>query len=536
MKQIAADLQEKGKEDQALKVLREASTLAPDDAGLRQILMNASMASGDFEGARQYATGASEIQLIAEELFRQGREDEGLIVLASAADADPSDTAVRARLVRAYMARGEMSRAREVLTPEVAGSDPELLWALAEMELRDGRIPEGTAMLQRMLSEDPSRRDALVILGCSVAEVNPDAGYECVEVAARAAILADEWGSAAAALNEFVSRVPNHIPALMRLVEICVDGGLEATMYSAQAQLADAYLEIGAGTEARVIAEDLVAREPWDRSNIERFRRALTLLGEPDVDAIIADRLSGQSPFLSTDFSWSGDPEPAPTPPPPASEPVADAAPREDEPAPPPSKAAASAHEIDLSGMFDESTQQEEAPAPRPEAQEVDLSDALFEMEQPEHGGAPAVSLESVLKGVREEAVHEAASPAVAEQHFTLATTYIQMGMIDEAMTALEVSARSVRHRFRAGALLGKLHMDKGDKARAIEWYEQAAEAPAPSPEAAHQLLYELASALEAHGETSRALAVFLELQAEAGDYRDLAVHLEYLTEAQAGS
>ena len=77
----------------------------------------------------------------------------------------------------------------------------------------------------------------------------------------------------------------------MRLVEICVDGGLEATMHSAQAQLADAYLTVGAGIEARVIAEDLVAREPWDRANIERFRRALTLLGETDIDAIIAERL-----------------------------------------------------------------------------------------------------------------------------------------------------------------------------------------------------------------------------------------------------
>ena len=161
------------------------------------------------------------------------------------------------------------------------------------MELREGRIQEGAALLQKMLADDPGRRDALVILGCSVAEVNPDAGYECIEVAARAAIAADEWGSAAAALNEFVNRVPNHIPALMRLVEICVDGGLEATMYSAQAQLADAYLIVGAGTEARVIAEDLVAREPWDRANIERFRRALALLGETDIDAVIAERLSG---------------------------------------------------------------------------------------------------------------------------------------------------------------------------------------------------------------------------------------------------
>ena len=118
-------------------------------------------------------------------------------------------------------------------------------------------------------------------------------------------------------LQEFVTRVPNHIPALMRLVEICVDGGLESTMYSAQAQLADAYIEAGHATEARFIAEDLVAREPWDKANIERFRRTLVLLGEPDPDALIAARLSGESPFMSTDLSGDSlfdelPPEPVP--------------------------------------------------------------------------------------------------------------------------------------------------------------------------------------------------------------------------------
>src|SRR6185503_10708125 len=58
----------------------------------------------------------------------------------------------------------------------------------------------------------------------------------------------------------------------------------------------------GQAAEARFIAEDLVAREPWDRSNLERFRRALELLGEPDPEALIAERLSGQSPFMTTDL------------------------------------------------------------------------------------------------------------------------------------------------------------------------------------------------------------------------------------------
>ena len=57
----------------------------------------------------------------------------------------------------------------------------------------------------------------------------------------------------------------------------------------------------GRGLEARIISEDLVAREPWNRANIERFRRALVMLGEADPDAIIAERLSGESPFLATD-------------------------------------------------------------------------------------------------------------------------------------------------------------------------------------------------------------------------------------------
>ena len=42
-------------------------------------------------------------------------------------------------------------------------------------------------------------------------------------------------------------------------------------MYSAQAQLADAYIAAGAATEARFIAEDLVAREPWEQVEPRAF-------------------------------------------------------------------------------------------------------------------------------------------------------------------------------------------------------------------------------------------------------------------------
>ncbi|MCM3881717.1 MAG: hypothetical protein ND807_16540, partial [Vicinamibacterales bacterium] len=427
LKECASALQDKGKEDDALELLIEAARLDPDDTNL--------------------------LKTVANELVRRGRQEDALGVLAAAAE-------------------------RRALASETRGRAPESPWTVVEMNLRHGRIAEGVAAIRQLLAVEPEKRDTLVILGCSVAEVNPDAGFACVEIVANSAIESDEWGSAAAALNEFVSRVPNHIPALMRLVEICVDGGLEATMHSAQAQLADAYLVVGAGAEARVIAEDLVAREPWERANIERFRQALALLGEQDIDGTIASRLSGQSPFTSTDVPWPAEP------------------------------------------LLEEEAE--------PESSEIDLSDILGGLEG-EAVAEPPRSIEGVLKDLREQTLRDA-SPESAEQQLKLAASYVEMGMPTDAITALEVAVRSPRHRFRAGAMLARLCLENRDPAGAIEWYEQAAEAPAPDAEAHQELLYDLATALESQGEQARALAVFLELQAEAGDYRDLAARLEHLT------
>src|SRR6202011_4456282 len=226
-----------------------------------------------------------------------------------------------------FVARGDMAAAAEYLTVETAGSDVHLLMKIAEIKLRGEHPESGVALLRRLLSDDPGRREDVAMLGWAVAEQAPEAGHLAVELAADTGVAQADWPSAAAALQEFVTRVPNHIPALTRLVGICVDGRLEATMYSAQAQLADAYIAAGSAAEALVIAEDLVAREPWERANVERFRRALVLMNEPDPDALIAERLSGQSPFTSTDFSMDAEMppfEPEAAAPEPPSEPEAD--------------------------------------------------------------------------------------------------------------------------------------------------------------------------------------------------------------------
>src|SRR5262249_1813645 len=120
-------------------------------------------------------------------------------------------------------------------------------------------------------------------------------------------------------------------------------------------------------------------------------------------------------------------------------------------------------------------------------------------------------NLDDVFRDFRDEVSRQHAVDQ-AEQHYKVALTYRDMGMADDAVRELEQAAKAPRLRFDAAALLARLLRDRGDVASAVEWFERAAEAPAPTPEAGRQLLYELGQALEESSETSRALAVYLEL------------------------
>ena len=134
---------------------------------------------------------------------------------------------------------------------------------------------------------------------------------------------------------------------------------------------------------------------------------------------------------------------------------------------------------------------------------------------------------------MRDESGRASAEEAAAEQ-YRLALTYRDLGMNDEAVKALEAAARSPRQRFDACSLLGQVYLEKDDTALAVDWFERAAEAPAPTPDAGRALLYDLAETLEKIGEHARALAVFVELESESGGYRDVARRIERLSKVQA--
>jgi tetratricopeptide (TPR) repeat protein len=549
---VAERRRSRGDRRGASEITVRLGDLDPNDVEARTAAARAVAELGDE------AAAAERFRALAADLLERDREAESLDALREAARLDPADTATRTRLAKAALAKGDLEQARFYLDRGTAGDDPDLLFPLAEIELKGGQLEEARGILSRLLEIDPARRDEIVQLSWTLAGTHGDAASACVELAADAAVAAGDYTSAAAALDEFVNRVPGRIPVLLKLVEICVDGGLESTMYMAQAQLADAYLAAGQPAEARVIAEDLVAREPWEHAHIERFRQALLMLRVPDPDTVIAERLSGQAPFTATDPFV--DPEdlapdrlmaavaaPAPSVAAPSSAaPPAPPAPVDPEPAPPasvppPRPAAQQARpEPPLStpadGVFDLGRfDQTEPRAARTGPMEIDLTGVLRDLKAPAAAPArQASSLDEAFSEFRSEVSRHTGADASAEQ-LKVGRTCLEMGMLDEAVKALEVAARAPRLRFEAGSLLALVHKKRNDLLRAVEWLERAAEAPAPGAGEGHALLYDLASTLESLGETARALAVFMELQADAPGYRDVAARVDRLAKVQTG-
>ena len=220
------------------------------------------------------------------------------------------------RLFALYMAAGDLSTARkhaktaedlralgqaqasrsqmEAVAGKTTGGDPQSILNAAAAKVHAGPLDAGLEMMRQLLNKDPASAMDIVRLAWDFARSSPETGLGIMELTTAASVREGDWTSAAAGLQEFVRRIPNYVPAILRLVEVCMDGGLEGTLFGAQAQLADAYLAHGAGTEARVVAEDLIARQPSEAAHAERLRRALALLGEPEEpssDDMLVDEL-----------------------------------------------------------------------------------------------------------------------------------------------------------------------------------------------------------------------------------------------------
>lgn len=487
-----------------------------DERGVAEISVRlAGLDPNDFEarlsGARirvsldEVPGAIADLKALAAYMQEKERPEEALRALREAAELDPDDADLRVQLAPP----DAVGTASTVLAADGQSGDPG-----PSPSLGAGRA-ESLEALARLLGADTEQRDDVAPFGGSIAESEPAPDFEVVGLAADAAVAAGDHDAAAAALQEYVTRVPGHIPALARLVEICEAGGLDTTLQSSRAQLTDAYIAVGQGDEARILAEGLVAREPWERANIERFRRALVLIGEDDPDEIIAQRLSGQTPFATGDRTAAAAADFS------SAAPASDDRPADFElplAAPPQPRLFAQESVIE---------QVAAVPAGRGRTVEVDLSVALEEIRRPSAQPEAAASPKTVR-------ATDTAFVNPPDENYQLGLSLYDAGRLDEAIAPLKAASRTPKARFLAASLVGRIHRDRGEVADAVEWLERAAQAPAPTPDEGHRLLFDLAEALEHAGETARALAICMELQADAGNYRDVAARIDRLAKVRA--
>ena len=454
------------------------------------VIRLAELDPNDFEARLQAAgirvrTGkvvTADLLALAKELDSRKRVSEAEALLEEVVKRDPGATEVSLRLAKAALGRDEVARAKRFLPDTSTTKDPELLLTGGKILLKLDNLDAARDHLVRFLAAAPKAVEEVATLGEHLA--SPNARYAIIDLLVDHAAASGDFGKAARRLQGFLEKAPRHLAALLRLVEVCVDGDLDAALTAAQQELAEAYLEGGEAEKARVIAEDLLLRNPRSSTHSDRLRRVLVTLGEKDPDAIIAERLS------MLDEDAFGAEEPAPAPPPakaPAPVVVAAAAP-----------SAAAGHGDVVFQSASGITADTLAGLP-----EMEQGEEVVEFEASDAGDwsdAPAAAsaepeapkgasgdgngqLDAVFSGMRGKAMQDSSALPPgdhAARNFRVGQTYAAAAMLKEAADAFEKAARDPRYRFRSAQSLGRLYRKHGMVNEAVEWLEVASEAPAP--------------------------------------------------------
>ncbi|MDO8834687.1 MAG: tetratricopeptide repeat protein [Vicinamibacterales bacterium] len=582
----AASLESQGRLPDALRALREAARLTPDDDESQSAILRLLLQQGDLAAAADLAQSPRHLRVLLAECRSRGLDEAARSALVRLASLEPDAVDVRLDLARRSLAAGELQDAVTWAAVDRVTEAPELAVVLAHAYLRLGRVDEGQTLLAEAVSRDPGRLDDVAGLVQDLILVDRGAAAAALLVVADAYLDRGDAAAANRCVGAFLDEAADDVALLRRQIEICVDGGFEQDLRLAQLRLADALIGQGEWQEARFIAEDLVAAWPEDARFRQRLRRVNLELGiGPDREAdrlpsteqtdaddlalLLGDGARDSSPAvpelaLSDDFAdlvaalsaepaddvphrparetpdgggardtseastapWSGDGAAFPVPP---------------------------ARRVTPRGsdliVFDDNLRrlfEDGAPpaASRSEdgAFEVDLSGLLQDIRVVGGEAAPTpasqtpstetTSLDGYFRELRDQA-----SGAEAETDRLLAQGEAEAaaGRPDEAIALWRAAAREPRVRRQASRAIARVARARGNLAEAVEWLERAAETPPDTPDGAQELLYELAETLVHADEDARALAVFMELQATHPDYKDVAQRILALSNRRAG-
>jgi tetratricopeptide (TPR) repeat protein len=139
------------------------------------------------------------------------------------------------------------------------------------------------------------------------------------------------------------------------------------------------------------------------------------------------------------------------------------------------------------------------------------------------------VKMEEVLRSFREE-VAKAIGEEDYQSHYDLGISYLDLGLLDEALAEFGVSRKHPDLALRSIELAGRCFVEKGDVDLAIEELKAGLETEGSSESECLGLRYILAMAYEKTGQVEEARECYAEVCESDPDYRDVKVRLEKLS------
>ena len=514
---------ERGDERGAAECLVRLASLPQADAETILTAARVSRALGDNEQAASLFRGA------AGELQKAGRDAAALEALAQVMSLQPTDTALRRELVGRYVTAGQLDQVGALLDADTAGSEPDLLLALGQIELSRKDDAAACATLTRFITVATERSPEVLRLAGELGRAgDAQRAFMLSEIVVDDAVLRGDWDRAIDVLQQFLVHGP-HLPALVKLVQVAGDAGHEDVLQESRERLADAYLENGQGPDAQSVAEVLFEGAPESAVHAARLRRAMEMTGVEDPDAAVQAIRARLFPASVVVAAPAAEPDIAVT--------VEEIEIEADTPA------------FTIHGEDDDLL--DLGPAPELESPpevlrvneranqpaEIDLSDALAAL----GGSSVASTAGRPQAGASLEAIFEAMRPRGADYRtvaegaelYERGLRRLEDGEIRDGLADLAEAARVPAFRFPAASRLGREYVARGHAHAGIEWLERAAEMPAPTRDAGLAVLYDLGVALNGVGESTRALAVMMELEADEPNYRDVRQRLQVLARAE---
>ena len=441
----------------------------------------------------------------AEKLLRQGKIEQAIAEYVRIVEEQPSDWNTANVLGDLYVRAGQTDRAVDQFA------------RIADHLHNEGFLPKAAAVYKKILKLKPEHEHATL----QAAEIAgrqglvADARSLFGAVSARRRARGDERGVA-----EIVVRLatldPNDFDARLTGARTKIVLGDVAGSIADFKSLAAYLQEKDRPAEALQALQEAVAVAPDDPE-----LRAQLSAEEPNQPAATTDEQVGEADEAEAAPSiWAT----------PAADPfmttVVEEAPAMIAAAP------ASVAPFDLQQVIEQAVVAPVAPvaiaSARPAHAEIDLSVALDEINRQPEPPPAAVPIAPPLpsRNVR--------LSGAGDDDYKQGLALYEDGRIEEAVPLLQAASTVARLKFSACSALGRIFRDRGAVGQAIEWFERAAQVPAPTPAEGHVLLFDLAEALESEGETSRALAICMELQADAGNYRDVAARIDRLAKIRA--